>query len=312
VDTGSEVEEGGQPEEIVVNSSEPIVIACIPAYNEEARIAATIVKTAKYVSDVLVCDDASDDSTGEISEALGVKVIRNEVAMGYSMTMSKLLSEALNIGADYIVTLYADGSHDPTEIPRFIEASKKKGVDIAIGRSSTSADSEPEDSNDVKFVDNLVEAKDAVSSDSMTDFRMYSGKALSSLDLDGSVAWDRVKILEKARKRGLRIAEISLQRKVRDQFPKPARSIGEENTTKVDLPFDRILKVLTEHPVLLFVTPGIAALLGSAALYVYTVKQYVEAMYISTPSVLLGTGAGTLGLVLLFGGLLLWGKSRVR
>ena len=127
MDTGSEVEEGGQPGEIVVGSSEPVVIACIPAYNEEARIAGTIIKTTKYVSDVLVCDDASDDSTREIAEALGVKVIRNEVAMGYSMTMSKLLSEALNIGADYIVTLYADGSHDPSEIPRFIEASKKEG-----------------------------------------------------------------------------------------------------------------------------------------------------------------------------------------
>jgi len=295
----------------VEGSSEPVVIACIPAYNEESRIADIIHKTAKYVSEILVCDDGSTDKTREIASALGVKVIRNEVFMGYSMTMSKLLSEALNIGADYVVTLYADGSHDPSEIPRFIEASKKKGVDIGIGFNSIGSDSGSGDGG-VKFLDSLAEARDVISSDSLTDFRLYTGKALSTLDFDGSGVFDRVKVVERARKKGLRIAEIPIQPKPRVESPNPTIPIIEEPTIISDTPIDRILSIIMDHPVLLFVAPGVVALLGSAALYVYALKQFVESSYLSIPAVLFGTSAGTLGLVLLFGGLLLWDKARVK
>lgn len=56
----------------------PLIIACIPAYNEEKTIAKVIIKTQKYVDKVIVCDDGSKDMTAEIAEKLGAIVIKHE------------------------------------------------------------------------------------------------------------------------------------------------------------------------------------------------------------------------------------------
>ena len=43
----------------------PLVVACIPAYNEERSIGAVVLQSKKYVDRVVVCDDGSGDLTGE-------------------------------------------------------------------------------------------------------------------------------------------------------------------------------------------------------------------------------------------------------
>jgi glycosyltransferase involved in cell wall biosynthesis len=45
----------------------PLVVAAIPAFNEERNIAKLVLETQKYVDVVLVCDDGSEDSTAEIA-----------------------------------------------------------------------------------------------------------------------------------------------------------------------------------------------------------------------------------------------------
>ncbi len=45
----------------------PFIIACIPAFNEEKKIAGVILLTQKYVDKVIVCNDGSSDQTGEIA-----------------------------------------------------------------------------------------------------------------------------------------------------------------------------------------------------------------------------------------------------
>ena len=47
------------------------MVACIPAFNEEGRIASVIVRARRRVDAVVVCDDGSGDLTGEIAEGLG-------------------------------------------------------------------------------------------------------------------------------------------------------------------------------------------------------------------------------------------------
>jgi len=53
----------------------PLVVACIPAYNEEGSIAGVVVQARKYVDRVVVCDDGSRDLTGAIAEGLGAVVV---------------------------------------------------------------------------------------------------------------------------------------------------------------------------------------------------------------------------------------------
>ena len=56
----------------------PFVVACIPAFNEEASIARVVLMAERYVDRVLVCDDGSTDMTGVIAEALGADVVLHE------------------------------------------------------------------------------------------------------------------------------------------------------------------------------------------------------------------------------------------
>jgi len=43
-------------------------VVCIPALNEERSIAGVIVQAMRYVDRVVVCDDGSEDLTGEVAE----------------------------------------------------------------------------------------------------------------------------------------------------------------------------------------------------------------------------------------------------
>ena len=49
-------------------STRPMVVVCIPALNEERSIAGVIVQAMRYVDRVVVCDDGSEDLTGEVAE----------------------------------------------------------------------------------------------------------------------------------------------------------------------------------------------------------------------------------------------------
>jgi len=44
-----------------------MIIACIPAFNEERTIGSVVVRTMKYVDQVVVCDDGSGDLTDAIA-----------------------------------------------------------------------------------------------------------------------------------------------------------------------------------------------------------------------------------------------------
>ena len=60
-----------------------MIVACIPAYDEEGTIASVVVQAMKYVDKVVVCDDGSRDLTGAIAGGLGAAVVRHERNRGY-------------------------------------------------------------------------------------------------------------------------------------------------------------------------------------------------------------------------------------
>ena len=70
-------------DQIPLNKPRPLIVAAIPAFNEERTIAKLVLEAQKHVDVVLVCDDGSEDMTGEIAERMGADVIRHEKNMGY-------------------------------------------------------------------------------------------------------------------------------------------------------------------------------------------------------------------------------------
>ena len=99
----------------------PRVVALIPGYQEGPRIAA-VVEAARRHLPVLVVDDGSSDDTAANAEAAGAEVLRQVPNQGKGAALRAGFRRALDEGYDGILTLDADGQHDPAEIPRFLAA----------------------------------------------------------------------------------------------------------------------------------------------------------------------------------------------
>ena len=109
------------------------VVAVIPAYNEGSSIAAVLEATGPHVDHIVVVDDASADETCQSALRPGVDVLRHPVNLGQGAALQTGIAHALVIGATHVVTLDADGQHDPAQIARMLEAMDTAGVDAALG-----------------------------------------------------------------------------------------------------------------------------------------------------------------------------------
>ncbi|EHR79127.1 glycosyl transferase [Thermococcus litoralis DSM 5473] len=104
----------------------------IPAYNEELTIGSVVALAKKY-GDVLVVDDGSKDRTSEIAQKAGAIVIRHEVNKGKGAALKTGFGYALANGYDVIVTIDADGQHNPDEIPLLLKPILEGEADLVIG-----------------------------------------------------------------------------------------------------------------------------------------------------------------------------------
>lgn len=115
-------------------SSEPIdVIAVIPAYQAAPTLDAVVRQTKVHLP-VLVVDDGSTDGSAGVAEAAGAEVLRQEPNQGKGAALRLGFAHALAGGALAVLTLDADGQHDPTCVPAFLDAWRTRGAPLIIGR----------------------------------------------------------------------------------------------------------------------------------------------------------------------------------
>jgi glycosyltransferase involved in cell wall biosynthesis len=157
-------------------------VACVPAYNEEKTIAEVIAKTIPHVDELIVVDDGSRDSTGLIAERLGAVVIRHARNLGKGVAVRHCMDVAGKKDSDIIVTLDADGQHDPDEIPSLIRPVQTAQADIVIGSRIMSGQN-AQDMGVITLASNrvvsyLLSAKFGGDfTDVQTGYRAYSGEA---------------------------------------------------------------------------------------------------------------------------------------
>lgn len=109
-----------------------MIFALIPAYNEAERIAPVVKQTGEYLP-VIVVDDGSSDRTAEIAAANGATVLRQSSNQGKGAALIAGFRRALGQGCRAVITLDADGQHDPHEIPQFLQAYRRAPADLIIG-----------------------------------------------------------------------------------------------------------------------------------------------------------------------------------
>jgi glycosyltransferase involved in cell wall biosynthesis len=108
------------------------ILAVIPAHDEAPRIAPVVTGAAVHLP-VLVVDDGSGDDTEAVARAAGATVVVQRPNRGKGAALRTGFRWAIEHGYDAVVTLDADGQHDPAEIPRFLEADDASPVDLVIG-----------------------------------------------------------------------------------------------------------------------------------------------------------------------------------
>jgi glycosyltransferase involved in cell wall biosynthesis len=190
-----------------------MIVACIPSYNEEKTISRVIIQAQKNVDGVIVCDDGSDDMTGEIAERLSAIVLRHDRRMGYGSALKTLFKRSRMLNADVMVTLDADGQHDARAIPNLIEPIVRGEADIVIG--SRFLDNRSAIPAYRKFgIDMITRFQDITSKNGITDsqsgFRAYSRKALSLLEPTECGMGASAELMMKAHQNHLTVKEVPI------------------------------------------------------------------------------------------------------
>ncbi|KKU44708.1 MAG: Glycosyl transferase family 2 [Microgenomates group bacterium GW2011_GWA2_46_7] len=105
----------------------------IPAYNEARHIRRCVDHVLQYTKNIIVVNDGSTDSTGEIIDSIEkIEVIHAKRNMGKGYAMKIGAELAWKMGAQGIVFMDADNQHHPKHIPEFFNG-MKHGSDIVIG-----------------------------------------------------------------------------------------------------------------------------------------------------------------------------------
>ena len=106
----------------------------LPAYNEAEHIAAVIEKIREYAVDVVVIDDGSSDNTAEVSRAAGAEVIVHPKNAGKGAALETGFEHVMKHASyEALITMDADGQHDPADIPRFIDVFERTNISVLVG-----------------------------------------------------------------------------------------------------------------------------------------------------------------------------------
>jgi glycosyltransferase involved in cell wall biosynthesis len=108
------------------------ILALIPAFNEEEEIA-DVVKEACVHLPVLVVDDGSTDETPARAADAGGTILKQSPNQGKGAALMAGFRWAIDNGYEAVLTLDADGQHNPCEIPGFLDAYNTRHVDLIIG-----------------------------------------------------------------------------------------------------------------------------------------------------------------------------------
>jgi dolichol-phosphate mannosyltransferase len=122
----------------------PRAVLCLPTYNERENLEAMIGALGQALDTsqdrVLVVDDGSPDGTGEIADRLAaehpwVAVLHRTTKEGIGPAYVAGFRHALAYGAELVLEMDCDFSHDPADVPRLIAAAED--ADLVLGSRYT-------------------------------------------------------------------------------------------------------------------------------------------------------------------------------
>ena len=113
------------------------IAVVIPAYNEELLLRRAIDQVPTFVDDIIVVDDGSRDSTGQVvagvSSERKIQYIWHEINRGVGGAIVSGYRRALDLQADVVAVMAGDAQMDPEDLPRLLEPAVRDKADYVKG-----------------------------------------------------------------------------------------------------------------------------------------------------------------------------------
>jgi glycosyltransferase involved in cell wall biosynthesis len=214
---------------------------------------------------------------------MGADVVRHEQNLGYGAAIQSLFNRARELDADVLVTLDADGQHDPDEIPKVVKPIVEGASDVVIGsrfvEGSKSATRWYRRAG-IGLITRLANnASEYGIKDAQSGFRAYNRRSLEKLNVSENGMGASVELLLGANKHSLRVQEV------------PATcSYGHRSETSTHNPVKHgfsvvasIFRLLVEdRPLLLLGLPGLVFLAVGILFGIWMLQIYASVHYIVT------------------------------
>lgn len=159
------------------------IFIVIAAFNEESVIDKVINEIKKLgYTNIIVVDDGSNDKTFQKAKKTSVLVFRHFINRGKGAAIKTGIKAAEKMGADIIVTLDADGQHNPENLNKMVE-SLFQGYDVVLGSRITNHQFMPITRIIFNMTANLIIfiLYGLWVNDSQSGFRVYSKKAFTKI-----------------------------------------------------------------------------------------------------------------------------------
>ncbi len=277
----------------------------IPAYNEEKNISVIIQKLQKITNKIIVCDDGSTDSTGDIAKEMGASVIQHEKNLGYGAAIRSIFLKAREEKSELLITMDSDGQHRIEDIKTIVEPLKNGQADLVIGSRFLNNDGKnvPKYRKvGIKILTKLANTSmEQNITDSQSGFRGYGKQVIDEITPSDTGMGVSNEILIKASKKGFQIVEVPIV-------------ILYDGDTSSQNPLSHGTSVLMstvkfismEHPLKFYGIPGIVFLAIGMVFLIYTVNLFTETRQILLSSAIIGVGSVIFGIVLIQSAILLY------
>lgn len=195
----------------------PKITVIIPAFNEEPLIGSVITSVRKNLKSldyqIIVIDDGSTDNTAQVAKDKGAYVLRHILNRGLGASIATALAYAKTLKPDVIVTLDADGQHDPREIRQLITPIIENMADVVVGSRllTKSAKMPPERILVNRIANTTTQLISGIkTTDSQSGYRAFSPKAYNSITLTSQKMEVSSEIFREINKNKLRYQEVPI------------------------------------------------------------------------------------------------------
>ena len=111
------------------------ICVIIPTYNNGQTLSAVIDSVLSQLQDVIVVNDGSTDSTGEILQryAEKIEIVAYEKNRGKGFALGCGFDRAEQSGYTHAITIDSDGQHDASDLPHFVKAANENPNGLIMG-----------------------------------------------------------------------------------------------------------------------------------------------------------------------------------